>query len=68
LAEAKALLDGVKQMLHGKPLPAGLDLGDAEVLRGVKDLPVRVKCALLPWTTLEESLTVTGADNGTKSN
>lgn len=68
LAEAKALLDGVKQMLHGKPLPAGLDLGDAEVLRGVKDLPVRVKCALLPWTTLEESLSVTGADNGTKSN
>lgn len=56
LDEARALLAGTKAMLRGEPLPAGLDLGDIEVLQGIKDLPVRVKCALLPWTTLEESL------------
>lgn len=56
LDEARALLAATKAMLRGEPLPAGLDLGDVEVLKGIKDLPVRVKCALLPWTTLEEGL------------
>lgn len=33
-----------------------LKLGDLDALRGVRKYPVRVKCALLPWTTLEEAL------------
>jgi nitrogen fixation protein NifU and related proteins len=56
LEEAQRLLRGVKSMFRGEALPADLDLGDLEALRGVKDLPVRVKCALLAWTTLEEAL------------
>lgn len=64
LPEARALLAGTKAMLRGEPLPAGLDLGDVEVLQGVRDLPVRVKCALLPWTTLEESLAHGGTQGG----
>ena len=33
-----------------------LDIGDLEALEGVKKFPVRIKCALLPWTTFEEAL------------
>jgi nitrogen fixation NifU-like protein len=42
---------------------AGLDgsrpgsvLGDLEALQGVRRYPVRIKCASLPWTTLEQAL------------
>ena len=30
--------------------------GDLQALMGVKKFPVRIKCALLPWTTLKEAL------------
>lgn len=32
------------------------DLGDLEVLGGVRDYPVRIKCATLPWHTLKAAL------------
>lgn len=31
-------------------------LGDAVALEGVSKFPIRVKCALLPWVTLEDAL------------
>jgi nitrogen fixation NifU-like protein len=31
-------------------------LGDLEALQGVRKFPVRIKCADLGWTTLEEAL------------
>jgi len=34
----------------------GAVLGDLEALQGVRKFPVRVKCADLPWTTLESAL------------
>jgi nitrogen fixation protein NifU and related proteins len=34
----------------------GSVLGDLEALRGVRKFPVRIKCADLPWTTLEDAL------------
>jgi nitrogen fixation NifU-like protein len=37
----------------------GSVLGDLEALRGVKRFPVRIKCADLPWTTLEDALNQT---------
>ena len=30
--------------------------GDIEALTGVKNFPVRIKCALLPWTTLKDAI------------
>jgi nitrogen fixation NifU-like protein len=36
--------------------PPGSVLGDLEALQGVRKFPVRIKCAALPWTTLEEAL------------
>ena len=55
-AEARRVLDAVRATLHGAPLPADVDLGDFEALEGVQKFPVRIKCALLPWTTLDEAL------------
>lgn len=38
------------------PSRPGSVLGDLEALQGVRRYPVRIKCASLPWTTLEQSL------------
>ena len=32
------------------------NLGDLGAMKGVRDYPVRIKCALLPWLALEEGL------------
>ena len=45
--------DGDDPMDTDRP---GSVLGDLESLRGVKRFPVRIKCADLPWTTLEDAL------------
>ncbi len=42
--------------LKGSDWPEGLDPGDLEALEGVKNFPVRIKCALLAWMTLEQAL------------
>ncbi len=64
--EGRRLLRGLKAMLKGEPLPADLDMGDLVALEGLKNLPVRVKCALLPWTTFEEGIghSHEGCDHG----
>lgn len=38
------------------PERPGAALGDLEALQGVRQYPVRIKCANLAWTTLEEAL------------
>lgn len=54
--EAKALLERVKAMLTGSPHEPFDEDDDLSALEGVKKYPVRIKCALLAWTTLEEIL------------
>jgi nitrogen fixation NifU-like protein len=54
--EVRRLIEAVKGMMQGKDPDPSVDLGDLEALEGVKKFPVRVKCALLAWTTLEEAL------------
>jgi len=54
--EVDTLTEAFRTTLHGKPAPAGADLGDLEALEGVQKFPVRVKCALLPWVTLADAL------------
>lgn len=43
-------------LLSDESLPEDIDTGDLEALAGVKNYPVRIKCALLPWNTLLEGL------------
>ncbi len=60
-AEATQILSAFRSLMHGQKPADGLDLGDLEALEGVKKFPVRVKCALLAWTTLEEALAGRGS-------
>ncbi len=61
VTEVKEIAASVKSMLTGESdLPEG-DYGDLDVLEGVKNFPVRIKCALLAWATL-----VDGIDNWEK--
>jgi nitrogen fixation NifU-like protein len=54
VAEVEALFRGVHDLLtkHGD----ASNLGKLQVLAGVRDYPARVKCATLPWHTLEAAL------------
>ena len=58
LAEASDLSQLFRELMQGGPLPAPAlaALGDLEALAVVRQYPVRVKCALLPWVALEEAL------------
>lgn len=53
--EARHLAEAFKALMKGE-LASAEDLGDVEALAGVRKYPVRIKCALLAWTTLEEGL------------
>lgn len=55
VAEAIALKKVFKEVMRGADWPEG-DFGDLEALEGVKNFPVRIKCALLAWMTLEQAL------------
>lgn len=59
LQEAKRLQERVKAMLTGAPHDPFDEDDDLSALEGVKNYPVRIKCALLAWTTLEEILEAT---------
>ena len=54
LAEAHELSDAFKALLRGEETDA--ELGELRALEGVRRLHARVKCATLPWTTLDEAL------------
>lgn len=60
--DALKLAEGFKKMMHGQPAPEGLDIGDLDSLEGVKDFPVRVKCALLAWMTIIDALRADAKD------
>jgi nitrogen fixation NifU-like protein len=55
--EALALAARFREMLHGSgEAAADPALGELRALAGVARLPARVKCAMLPWTALEEAV------------
>jgi nitrogen fixation NifU-like protein len=54
--EVKIIAAAVKAILKGETPPAEIDLGDLEALSGVRNFPVRIKCALLAWITVIEAL------------
>lgn len=55
LPEVRAMIQSFRDLLQGKKSPEDFE-GDVSSLAGVKNFPVRIKCALLPWTTLNEAL------------
>ena len=56
LDEAAAWFDKFHAVVAGDGGPNGGDLGKLEVLSGVRQYPMRVKCATLPWHTLRAAL------------
>ncbi len=52
-----SIVDGESPVDPDRP---GAVLGDLEALQGVRRFPVRIKCADLPWTTLEDALSQVG--------
>lgn len=65
LAEIEALSSQFRTFMRrgpGQSVPSA-GLGDLYALGVVRQYPVRIKCALLPWTALEEAIS-RGADTG----
>ncbi|HWR82369.1 MAG TPA: SUF system NifU family Fe-S cluster assembly protein [Candidatus Deferrimicrobium sp.] len=56
LAEARRIAEHVRKMLRGESIEMADDLSDLTALQGVRNFPVRVKCALLAWITLMEGI------------
>lgn len=62
--QARKLAESFRGMMHGEPMPKDMDIGDLDALEGVKNFPVRVKCALLGWMTLLDALSGAGDAKG----
>jgi nitrogen fixation protein NifU and related proteins len=60
--DAEQLIREFRDMATGKLDPANdpHHLGRLTVFAGVRDLPTRVKCAILPWHTLHAALNALG--------
>ena len=59
LPDVVAVSDGFREMLRGDDEPLRVqhsELGELAALRGVRAFPVRIKCALLAWVTLEDGI------------
>jgi len=56
LEEVESLFEMFKGMMYSADEVDVEALGDLEALQGVRKFPVRVKCATLPWNTLQEAL------------
>lgn len=54
--EARACFAEVRDMLADPDAVPAPNLGDLVALSGVRRFPARIKCALLPWRTLEAAL------------
>ncbi|BBB33634.1 conserved hypothetical protein [Thermotomaculum hydrothermale] len=55
--EVEEFIEKVKKYLKGElPEDEFKDIFELQALSGVRKLPVRIKCALLPWITLENTL------------
>ncbi|MGH2830477.1 MAG: Fe-S cluster assembly sulfur transfer protein SufU [Actinomycetota bacterium] len=56
LAEVEDLILKFRTMMGGKPVEDEDALGDLVALKGVVKYPVRIKCAVLAWDTLQEGV------------
>ncbi len=55
-AEALALVEHFRRVMHGDDEADEDRLGDAVALGGVAKFPARVKCALLSWMALKDAI------------
>ena len=62
VAEAESIAALFRGMMRGTVVSEAdaRRIGDLTALQGVLAFPVRIKCALLPWTALDDALEVLG--------
>ncbi|HXH06474.1 MAG TPA: SUF system NifU family Fe-S cluster assembly protein [Vicinamibacterales bacterium] len=60
VAEAEALFERFHRMVTAPPDAPVEDLGKLNALAGVREFPVRVKCASLAWHTLKAAFRTPG--------
>ena len=56
IADAKRIAEIARKVLRGEETEIPEDLGDLDALHGVRNFPVRIKCALLAWITFMEGI------------
>lgn len=58
LDEAEAFVHTFKGIMQGEEISEELEeeIGEIAALQGVRQFPVRIKCALLGWTTLQDAI------------
>ncbi len=58
IEEAEALVQTFKGVMQGEEITEEQEdaLGDVVSLQGVREFPIRIKCALLSWTTLQDAI------------
>lgn len=65
-AEALRLIEAFREKMQGAQtvdgLPSDESGEDITALYGIQRFPVRIKCVLLPWTTLKKSLEKVGGE------
>lgn len=54
--EARAIFERFHELITGNGAPDSAGLGKLAAFSGVRDYPVRVKCAVLCWHTLKAAL------------
>ena len=66
VVEAEAAADRFRGMMAGDAVSSAEaeQMGDLASLRSVRAFPVRIKCALLSWTALEDALESLSGDPG----
>jgi nitrogen fixation NifU-like protein len=55
-AESEALFEKFHDLVTGRSVPESSSIGKLAVFSGVREYPVRVKCAILAWHTLRAAL------------
>ena len=55
-ADVEQMLNAFYDLVTTGKNDAPKDLGDLQVMRGVRKFPQRVKCAMLPWRAVEQAL------------
>lgn len=61
VAEAERLFEGFHDMVAGAEAAPHPELGKLEALAGVREFPLRVKCATLAWHAMQAALRDSGA-------
>lgn len=56
LPEAARIIAAFRALLRGDPVTPEVNLGESVALAGVRQFPVRMRCALLGWQTLADGI------------